>query len=82
VKIAVVGSRQDVGGFALAGLPGVVVGTGPEVEAALGAAAREGQTDLLLVSADAIRLAPDALEALRRREGAPVLLVLPEAASS
>ena len=82
MKIAVVGSREDVRGFALAGLTGQVAEGVPEVEAALAAAAREGsEAGLLLVSASAARLAPEAIAALERREGAPVALVLPEGLS-
>jgi len=83
VKIAVVGSAEDVGGFALAGLPGRLAETGPVVEDALRAAAagEEDATGFLLVSSGAARLAPAALEALAMREGPPVVLALPEAAA-
>lgn len=80
MKISVVGSREDVGGFGLAGLPGRVAEVGPEVDAALRAAASgdEEPTGFLLVSAGAARLAPELFEALARREGAPAVLALPE----
>jgi vacuolar-type H+-ATPase subunit F/Vma7 len=79
VRIAVVGSPEDVRGFALLGLTGQVAEGSRDVEAALEAAAREGlETGLLLVSACAARLAPEAILGLQRREGAPVVLVLPE----
>jgi len=80
VKIAVVGSEQDVGGFALAGLPGRVVESGPGVEAALRAAGEEESAGLLLVSAETARAASEVLERIARREGAPVVLALPEGA--
>jgi vacuolar-type H+-ATPase subunit F/Vma7 len=77
MKIAVVGSPEDVRGFALAGLPGRVAESGAEVEAALAGS----QAGLLLVSGDAARLAPEAIGRLERGEGAPVALVLPEGSS-
>jgi vacuolar-type H+-ATPase subunit F/Vma7 len=82
VTIAVVGSAEDVGGFALAGLPVFLAETGPEVEAALRLAA-DGPAPacFLLVSAGAARLVPEAVEALGKPEGAPVVLVLPATAS-
>ena len=77
MRIAVVGSPDDVRGFALAGLPGRVAESGAEVEAAL-----EGSdAGLLLVSADAARLAPESIARLEQGEGAPVALVLPEGSS-
>ncbi len=77
MKIAVVGSPEDVRGFALAGLPGQVAQGGAEVEAALAGS----DAGLLLVSACAARLAPEAIARLERGEGAPVALVLPEGSS-
>jgi vacuolar-type H+-ATPase subunit F/Vma7 len=77
VKIAVVGSAEDVRGFALAGLSGRVAESGAEVEAALAGS----DASLLLVSAVTARLAPEAIERLERGEGAPVALVLPEGSS-
>jgi vacuolar-type H+-ATPase subunit F/Vma7 len=79
VKIAVVGSANDVRGFSLVGLPGRVADTAREAVSALGEEARDGSgTALLLVSARAARLYPDELAAIRRREGGPAVLVLPE----
>jgi vacuolar-type H+-ATPase subunit F/Vma7 len=77
VKIAVVGSAEDVRGFALAGLSGRVAESGAEVEAALAGS----DASLLLVSAVTARLAPEAIERLERGEGTPVALVLPEGSS-
>ena len=74
-----VGSAEDVGGFALAGLPGRLAETDQEVAAALRAAAEGEPTGFLLVSPGAARRVPDLFDALERREGAPVVLVLPEA---
>ena len=80
MKIEVVGSAEDVAGFALAGLPGRVAETGKDVEAALRAAvAGDGEpAGFLLVSAGAARLAPDLFDALEERDAAPVVLSLPE----
>jgi vacuolar-type H+-ATPase subunit F/Vma7 len=77
VKIAVVGSPEDVRGFALAGLPGRVAESPAEVEAALAGS----DAGLLLVSASTARLAPESIARLERGEGAPVALVLPEGSS-
>ncbi len=82
MKIAVVGSPEDVRGFSLAGLTGQVAESAAEMERALAAATRGGsEAGLLLVSADAARLASESVSGLERREGAPVVLVLPEGLS-
>lgn len=79
MRIAVVGSPQDVRGFALAGLPGRVAGSAADAAEALATEAGVGSgTALLLVSACVARLVPEALAAVQRREGGPAVLVLPE----
>ena len=77
MKIEVVGSPEDVRGFALAGLPGRVAERPAEVEAALAGS----DAGLLLISASAARLAPEAIARLEGGLGAPVALVLPEDSS-
>lgn len=74
-----VGDSLDVRGFALTG----VAGTCPEdLDAARAHLARalddSGSVGLLLLSERVARLLPDEVERLRRSEGPPAVLVLPE----
>ena len=79
MKIVVVGSPEDVRGFALAGLAGYPADGRLEVETILAERSREdSDVGLLLVSGSAARQAPEALAALRKRDGAPIVLELPE----
>lgn len=77
MRVVLLGTVDDVRGFALAGVPGVVVTERRELEAGLRAAADAG-AGLVLVSAATAALAPAAVAALAGRDGGPAVLVLPE----
>jgi vacuolar-type H+-ATPase subunit F/Vma7 len=75
--MAVIGTVEDVAGFALAGIPGQVCDTGPVVREALDAARRDREVAVIVLSAEAERLAPDAVRAAREAGGLPLVVVLP-----
>jgi vacuolar-type H+-ATPase subunit F/Vma7 len=76
MRLSVIGTAEDVIGFALAGSPGLVCATGVEVAAALDRECRDPEVALVLVSSDSAGLAPDAVQRWRAA-GAPLVIVLP-----
>jgi V/A-type H+-transporting ATPase subunit F len=78
MRIHVLGGRDLVLGFRLAGLPGDVVGPGEDVAGALERAAADPEVAILLVSSPLARAAPEAVARLRVREGYPILFEVPE----
>lgn len=67
----VIGTRDDVAGFALAGVRGSICTTRAEIERAL-------TTDaLFLISADAAAVVKEKLEAWQRSGRGPLFVVLP-----
>jgi len=76
MNILVLGTPDDVRGFALAGVAGVAPANRREVEERLAAAA---DLELLLVSSEVATLAPRAVAAAMTRAGGPLILVLPQA---
>jgi len=82
VRIVVLGDADDVRGFALAGVEGQVCQDLGAAESALAQiGARAGEVGLLLISAAVAGFAPSAVERLRRQEGGPAVVILPEAES-
>lgn len=75
-RVLFLGARDEVRGFALAGVPGRTAPDARALEAALEEAAREG-IGLILVSPVVAALAPRAIEALADRLPPPAVLVLP-----
>ena len=77
MKTFLLGTPEDVRGFALAGIAGSACTT-PE-EALEAAAGLETMQDLalLLVSQEVAQLAPEAVEKLSRDHGPPTVVVLP-----
>ncbi len=79
MKLVVLGTADDVRGFALAGVAGVRPVSGREVEEQLAAAAG---LDLILLSSEVAALAPQAVAAARSRAGGPLILILPGASET
>ena len=82
MRLSVIGTVEDVIGFALAGSPGLLCTTGAMVLAALESECRDPDVALVLVSGEAARLAPDAVQKWSTAAGAPILIVLPGAERS
>jgi vacuolar-type H+-ATPase subunit F/Vma7 len=79
MRLSVIGTAEDVIGFALAGSPGALCTTGAMVLAALESECRDPDVALVLVSGEAADLAPDAVQKWSTAPGAPILIVLPGA---
>lgn len=77
MRLSVIGTAEDVIGFALAGSPGTLCTSGPMVLAALESECRDPDVALVLVSGEAAELAPDAVQKWSAVPGAPILIVLP-----
>lgn len=77
MRLAVIGTIADVGGFGLVGADGIVCTTPADVEAALVSARADADTAIVLVSPECARLAPDLIENWGRARNAPILVVLP-----
>lgn len=77
MKTYLLGTPEDVRGFALAGIAGTPCTTPEEVEEA--AAGLETMQDLalVLVSQEVAQLAPEAVEKIAREHGPPAVVVLP-----
>jgi vacuolar-type H+-ATPase subunit F/Vma7 len=82
MRLSVIGTAEDVIGFALAGSPGRVCTTEAMVLAALESECRDPDVALVLVSGEAAELAPDAVQKWSTAPGAPILIVLPGAKRS
>jgi vacuolar-type H+-ATPase subunit F/Vma7 len=82
MRLSVIGTVEDVIGFALAGSPGLLCTTKAMVLAALESECRDPDVALVLVSGEAARLAPDAVQQWTTAPGAPILIVLPGSARS
>lgn len=81
MKLVVLGEFDDVSGFGLAGVEGLVV-SGASLEPALSWCAARGDVALVLVSASVAREAPDVIDRAFGRIEPPFVLVLPEAADA
>jgi vacuolar-type H+-ATPase subunit F/Vma7 len=82
VRIIVLGDADDVRGFALAGVEGHVcqdLGAAESTLAQIGA--QVGEVGLVLISAAVAGLASRAVERLRRQEGSPAVVILPQVES-
>jgi vacuolar-type H+-ATPase subunit F/Vma7 len=77
MRLSVIGTAEDVVGFALAGSPGAVCASGAQVVAALDTECRDPDVALVLISEESADLAPDAVQRRRAAAGAPLLIVLP-----
>lgn len=73
-SVAVIGDRERVAGFAALGLDGYPAHTRAEAETALEKAQRAGCA-LILVTEAAARHARVHIEAMRQKEGPPVLIL-------
>ncbi|MGZ6126421.1 MAG: V-type ATP synthase subunit F [Myxococcales bacterium] len=71
------GTEQDVRGFALAGVESRACGTAGEVAEAAAALHARSDVALILVSRNVARLAPDEVARLEGVSGPPALIVLP-----
>lgn len=74
---ALLGTEQEVRGFALAGVEGRACGTAGEVAEAAAALHSRSDVALILVSRAVARLAPDQIAKLEGVTGPPALIVLP-----
>ena len=77
MRLSVIGTAEDVIGFALAGSPGVACTSEASVVAALDSECRDPNVALVLISEEAATLAPDAVQKWRLAAGAPLFIVLP-----
>jgi vacuolar-type H+-ATPase subunit F/Vma7 len=77
MRVSVIGTEEDVIGFALAGWPGRVCDDEASVAAALQSDCRDPDVALLLVSQAAADLASAAVQRLQATPGAPIVIVLP-----
>ena len=77
MRLSVIGTAEDVIGFALAGSPGRLCTTEAMVLAALESECRDLDVALVLVSSEAAELAPAAVQKWSTAPGAPILIVLP-----
>ena len=82
MHLTVIGTLEDVTGFALAGASGVICQSEADVTAALQAASQDRTVALVAVSERAASLAPAAVGRWRAASGSPVLIVLPDRAAS
>jgi len=74
---ALLGTGQDVRGFALAGLEGQVCESSGELARAAAALRARPEVALILVSRTLARLAPAEIARFQAPEGPPALVVLP-----
>jgi len=70
----VLGTREDVVGFALAGAGGAICRTAEEVERALGALRGD---EIVILSAAAALLAADRIAELEKNARGPLFVILP-----
>ena len=73
-----IGARQDVVGFALAGVDAVVASTRAEVIAALESAQRDPRIAVVIVAPAAAAVAMDVIERSRESGRLPITIVLPD----
>ena len=74
---ALLGTDQDVRGFALAGVEGHACGTPGEVAEAAAALHARPDIGLILVSREVARLAPSEIARLEAVDGPPAVVILP-----
>lgn len=77
MRIFVLGDEEAVLGFSLTGVSGQVARTPPEVEDGLRQAVADRSIGILLITADAARLAREEVDRLRFAAAQPLILEVP-----
>jgi vacuolar-type H+-ATPase subunit F/Vma7 len=76
MTMAVIGSADEVRGFALAGVEAVACGTAAEAAAALDALAQHPRVAVLIVTQAIADALPASIERLQNRVEPPIVIVL------